>query len=455
MLRDRRGLTVTANSPAAAALLDATVAAFAGHRAETGALLARTLAADPDLLLAHCLRGFSLKLLARRELDHDAEAALALARVALRRSGATPREARYIAALDAWCGGDMQRSARILETIVKDHLLDLLGVKLHHAVNFMLGDLRAMRETALAVAPPWQEGGVPDAGFVLGCLAFALEESGDYARAETAGTAACALNPEDAWAIHAVAHVFLMRGEPQAGLAWLTRNEANLAGCNNFAYHVAWHEALFHLELGAPDAALDLYDRRVRAVETDDFRDIANAASLLWRLERIGVAVGDRWGELAAKAAARVGDLSLVFARLHDLLALAGAGRIATAEMMLRAMRLHAARQPGTQSRTLGEIGLVLGTAIIAAQRGRHGQVVDLLFPVRDRIRRIGGSHAQREIFLQGLTDAAIRAGRHGEAAILLAERLRQRPQDAGAARQRSELARSGETGALASSLQA
>ncbi len=304
------------------------------------------------------------------------------------------------------------------------------------------------------MAPHWQDG-VPDAGFVLGCLAFALEESGEYARAETAGTEACALNPRDPWAIHAVAHVFLMRGEKQAGLAWLKRNEDSLAGCNNFADHVAWHEALFHLELGASDAALDLYDRRVRAVQSDDFRDMANATSLLWRLERAGIAVGDRWTELAEKAAARVGDLSLVFARLHDLLALAGAGRIATAEMMLRSMRLHAARQSGTQSRTLGEIGLVLGAAILAAQRGRHGQVVDLLFPVRDRIRRIGGSHAQREIFLQSLTDSAVRAGRHGEAAILLDERLRQRPQDSGAARQRAELEHRGKTSATASSLQA
>ena len=301
MLRDRRGLTVTADSSAAVCRLDRTIAAFAGHRAASGALLAETLACDPDLLLAHCLRGFAAKLLARAEFDRDAEAALALAQVALRRRGATPRETRYIAALDAWCGGDMQRAGAILGTIVKGHPLDLLGVKLHHAVHFMLGDLRAMRETALAVAPRWQNG-VPDAGFVFGCLAFALEESGEYARAEAAGMAACELCPEGSWATHAMAHVFLMRGEPRAGLSWLARNEAHLAGCNNFAFHVSWHEALFHLELGAADAALDLYDRRVRAVQTDDYRDIANAASLLWRLERSGVPAGDRWAELGRES---------------------------------------------------------------------------------------------------------------------------------------------------------
>jgi tetratricopeptide (TPR) repeat protein len=454
MLRDRRGLSVTANSAASVARLDEAIAAFAGHRTATAALLADTLAGDPDFLLAHCLRGFALKLLARQELDSEADTELALAQLALRRRGGTARETGYIAALDAWCGGDMQRAGVILGTIVERHPLDLLAIKLHHSVHFMLGDLRAMREAALAAAPHW-EGGVPDAGFVLGCLAFALEESGDYARAEAAGIAACALCPEDPWAIHAVAHVFLMRGEAQAGLSWLARNEAQLAGCNNFAYHVAWHEALFHLELGAPDAALELYDRRVRAVETDDFRDIANAASLLWRLERTGVPVGDRWSELSARAASRVGDVSLVFARLHDLLSLARTGRIATSEMMLRSMRLHAARQPGTQSRTLGEIGLALGAAIIAAQRGKHGQVVDLLFPVRHRIRRIGGSNAQREIFLQCLTDSAIRAGRHGEAAILLDERLRLRPRDAMAARQLGELERVGKTSPVASSIQA
>jgi hypothetical protein len=41
---------------------------------------------------------------------------------------------------------------------------------------------------------------------------------------------------------------------------------------------------------------LDLYDLHIRADETDDYLDMANAISLLWRLDEGGVEVGERWG---------------------------------------------------------------------------------------------------------------------------------------------------------------
>ncbi len=70
---------------------------------------------------------------------------------------------------------------------------------------------------------------------------------------------------------------------------------------------------------------LRLYDEEIRAEPTDDYRDIANGASLLARLELAGIPVGSRWEELAAKAEARIEDRRLVFADLHYLLALIGA----------------------------------------------------------------------------------------------------------------------------------
>jgi hypothetical protein len=431
MLSDRRGLPVTADNKAAVSRLDDAIAAFAGHQAATGSLLEAALAADGDFLLAHCLRGFCAKLLARQELDEIALTAEHWARLAARRRGATAREMQYIAALSAWCEGEMGRAGAILAEIVRRQPLDLLALKLHHAVHFMLGDRAAMLETAEGARPAWSAGGIADDGYILGCLAFALEESGDYDAALAAGLAACERQRGDAWAIHAVAHVHLMRGEPRAGLAWLAANEADLACCNNFAYHVQWHAALFHLELGEAEAALALYDERVRAAKTDDFRDIANAVSLLWRLERAGIAVGARWEELADKAEARVGDPSLAFATLHYLMALAGAGRLAGAEMMLRAMRLRAKRHTGCQAAVLREIGVSAGEAILAARRGEHGRAVELLFAARGRVRRLGGSNAQRELFDRCLAESAGRSGRREEARQLRHERLRRWAGDA------------------------
>ena len=49
-------------------------------------------------------------------------------------------------------------------------------------------------------------------------------------------------------------------------------------------------------------------------------------------------------------------------------------------------------------------------------RQGAYGEAVDHLFPVRSGIRRIGGSHAQRDLFEQLLIDAAWRGGRLEEA---------------------------------------
>ena len=125
--------------------------------------------------------------------------------------------------------------------------------------------------------------------------------------------------------------------------------------CNNFRYHVWWHKALLHMDKGEFDVALGLYDARIRADKTDDYRDISNATSLLMRLELEGVDVGPRWHELADLAEARTDDGCLVFADLHYMLALTGAresrtrwsvsvGSYRSCSLSLRRRRVRATR---------------------------------------------------------------------------------------------------------------
>jgi hypothetical protein len=64
----------------------------------------------------------------------------------------------------------------------------------------------------------------------------------------------------------------------------------------------------------------------------------------------------------------------------------------------------------------------------VAHRRGAYGETVDELLPVRHRTRRIGASHAQRDLFDQLLIDSAVRGRRFAEARELLTERLVRRP---------------------------
>jgi tetratricopeptide (TPR) repeat protein len=435
MREDRRGLALTVASEAAAHQFDCAVDAVLGHRADCASLIADALRADPGFLLAHCLKGFACLIAARQELLTDAVTSLASARDAERSRDATPREMAYVDALAAWCAGDMRRAGDILSAQLRRDPRDLLAIKLHQAVHFMLGDQRAMLDTLRDVIGAWDET-VPGFGFVQGCFAFALEETGAYDSAERLGRRACELSPSDIWAAHAVAHVFEMRGEPRSGLRWLERRADAFVGCNNLTFHLAWHRALFHLALDQFEQALVLYDHEIRVHETEDYRDTANAASLLSRLQKSGVDVGRRWRELADKAALRLDDPSLVFASVHYLASLIGDGRHRAAESLVLSLRRHAGRRATTQSHVFETIGLPLAEAMLAASHDQPERVVDLLFPVRDRIVSIGGSNAQRDLFSQLLIDAAIDAGRRSEALILLRERSFARPQnDWGAAR--------------------
>ena len=96
-------------------------------------------------------------------------------------------------------------------------------------------------------------------------------------------------------------------------------------------------------------AALELYDTRFRnlgapltVAAPDVYIDVQNAASMLFRLQRLGVDVGNRWEELADKAEARIGDCLSAFTLPHWLMALTATGRTAAAERMIDAMRAFA-----------------------------------------------------------------------------------------------------------------
>src|SRR3546814_20895059 len=93
-----------------------------------------------------------------------------------------------------------------------------------------------------------------------------------------------------------------MQDRPQEGAAWVAGLERAWGACNNFAYHIYWHRCLFLLDQGEAEAVLRHYDSDVRGDRSEEYLDISNAVSLLWRLEQRGIDVGERWAELAEKA---------------------------------------------------------------------------------------------------------------------------------------------------------
>jgi tetratricopeptide (TPR) repeat protein len=427
MHKDARGLALTAASADAVRHFDDTIEGYLGFTNDIGDRLKRVFAADPDMPLAHCVKGYFFQLFSNPALDPKADKALAAAKAALTARGGNAREAAHVAALEAWRRGDLDAAVARWEDILLDHPLDVLALRLAQHIHFYRGDSRQLRDSVARVLPLWHDS-VPGYGYVLGFYAFGLEESGDYAAAEMIGRRAVELNPGDIWAVHAVAHVMEMQGRACEGIAWIKATQPHWAHCHHFQYHVWWHRCLFHVELEEFDEALALYDRHVRGDASDDYLDMSNGVAMLWRLEAAGIDVGDRWRELAEKSAARIHDHALAFADAHFIMALAEAGRFETAEAMRASVRAAARAGGTTEARVLAEVGVSLCDAIVAYARGDFDQAVDTLLPVRYRLPAIGGSHAQRDLYHQLLLEAALKAGRFRLARALAAERTALKP---------------------------
>ncbi len=432
-MRDAFGLEITTSSTTCVASLDAATTAYLGFRIDAGQHVNAALASDPACVLANVLKGYLTMLLSNATLLDAVDRRIAAATVTA--AAATKRERLHLQALKSWRAGANDDAIAAWEAILDEHPGDLTALRLAHFSYFWTtGDAHRMRasvERALARSAP----SAPGHGFILGMHAFACEEVGDYARAESQGRKAVEISSGDLWAVHAVVHVMEMQGRHSEGWSWVEANQTATEGATNFKFHLAWHRALFLLEGGRLSELLRCYDESVRVLgsplveaQPDLYIDVQNAAALLLRLELLEVDVGARWSELADKAERRIGDHVILFTVPHWMMALAAAGRWARCDELLAAMRDYAARGEGSEAAIVSRVGVPAAQCVLFHRRGEFARALDALFPVRQAIVRLGGSHAQRDVLWQLMADAAAKAGRILELRQLLAEVTRARP---------------------------
>jgi hypothetical protein len=431
-VNDARGLAVTSDSAGCVAALDRTAESYLAFRADMGAQVNAAVEADPAAPLPHVMKGYLGMLLSNANALGMVDDCLNAARAAAQGNA---REQLHLRALDAWRAARNTDAIAAWEAILAQWPADLIALRLAHFSNFWTqGNARGMRASVERILPAWSPA-APGYGYVLGMHSFGCEEAGDYALAERQGRAALDANPGDLWAVHAVAHVMEMQGRHDDGARWVAQHEARTDGATNFKFHLAWHRALFLLDGGKQDEVFQAYDRKVRDLSSplvqaqpDLYIDVQNAASLLMRLELLGADVGGRWKELADRAERRIGDHVVVFTAPHWMMALAADGRFLKCAALLEAMREYGAQSGASEAEVVAKVAIPAAEAVLAHRRGEWNRAVDALFPVRREIVRLGGSHAQRDILWQFLTDAAVKGGRTDETRTLLAEVKASRP---------------------------
>ena len=429
LITGRYGLSYTAATPEAVAAFDDTVSSYLGFGRDIGDRLKGVFGHDPDMVMAHIAKGYFFKLFGSAVMAERAKKALAKAETLSAETQITSREMLHLDALRAWCAEDLDGATAAWERALIEHPKDVFALRLAHFNHFYDGEGRLMRDSVVRVLPEWGEGD-PDLGFVLGMYAFGLEEAGEYATAERVGRRAVEINPADAWSVHAVAHVMEMQGRHGEGIRWVAGLEDSWATTNNFRFHLYWHRALYHLERHEFDQVSALYDRQIASdIESDMYLDVCNAASLLWRLELFGVDVGSRWTDLAEVSLKHVEDHELIFVAMHYLMVLLKSGEREAAGKLSAHLRSYA-NSGVSQGRVTASCGLATATAMAALVDGDAAGAVAALYSVRSEMYRLGGSHAQRDVWEEMLVDAAARSN-PGLARALLAERTAAKPLNA------------------------
>jgi len=426
MLNDCRGCPTSASDKAEVAAFDAALELYCNYELSTGAAVKQLLADHPTSVMGAVLRGYSMLMLESVGVqDKVAATATGLLETA---DHANNRERLHLAALARWAGGgDVIAAAEMWDRILADHPTDLLALKLHHYTTFWTGRSQVLTATVEGVIDAWDPS-TPGYDHVLGMNAFALNECGRFEDAERVGRDAVAINSDDLWSVHAIAHALEMQGSLDAGIEFFDVDPDTWSGKNPFIGHIWWHSALFPWNKGAYDAVLDIYDQRLRPASTEFFLDLQNLSSLLIRLDLSGVDVGDRWDELADYAAERIGDHVLTFTDVHAAMTLARTGRTDELEQFLASLSQHRSSRPPGISTTGIDLALELGRGFWHIAHQEFAAAATTMARVRGDLAPIGGSHAQRDIFDLILISATELAGDAAMALHLLRARTRRWP---------------------------
>jgi tetratricopeptide (TPR) repeat protein len=422
MNRDRYDLPLTTVSDRAAASyrdgIDRILSAWYG----ASDALDRAIFEDPAFALAHIARA--------RIHQLNMESAEARAKAAHARqlaATATRRERQHVEILAAAIEGQpkvaLTGAEQHLEEFPRDALVFglLLG-----AFGLYAFSGRADHDTArLAICERHARHYGEDWWF-LTYLGWSHTEAGNVGTGRMTIERAIALRPENGNAAHALSHALFEQGDPVAGRAflsgWLPAHEQA-----SFLHgHLSWHVALTALEAGDTEGALGIYKQHIRPSNSryPPLNVFTDGASLLWRLLLAGKSgLEPYWQEVAGYGDRFFPRAGAHFADVHYALV---AAAICGKTLETRLAELEALEADGRLAPGISAIELCRG--IRAFAEGDNENAIRILEPLMPAVVRIGGSHAQRELWEDTLIVACLRGGQGDKAAKLISDRLDRRP---------------------------
>ena len=394
---DRYGLTVTTDSSVAFERFQEGMDHLLAYGPEGETRLAQAVEADPGLAVAHTGRAL-LALVA----GDAAAARAAMARARETVGGASRRERQHVEALDAFVGGESARGFALADEHVKDFPRDAVLVN--------------QVSSAIALAPAYG-----DDWWYQSALAFTYHEVDRFDESRRLSEASLQRYPRNAHAAHNLAHISLETLDCEAGAAFLDEWMAGYDRRASFHCHMAWHQAMFALHAGRHAHAMEIFEREILP-SSNPRSAMTDGTALLWRLKLDAEGGALPWRALA-DLAEKVSRPGFLFGELHAAFAYAACGDQAALDRQADGLRALGAKGHPIAARVV--LPLVLGTAAFAA--GDHAGALRHFEPVEAEMHRIGGSHAQWEIYEETMVQCYLALQRWDDATRLISRRLARR----------------------------
>jgi tetratricopeptide (TPR) repeat protein len=422
MNEDRYGLPLTSASPRAVEAYRAGVDRILLAVPGADRAFEDALAADPGFALAAIG-------LARTHQVHGRipEAQAAGARARTLAAGLSRRERQHVAAIGTLLDGDARGALAAVRAHVAEFPRDALVLSLAvGAFGLIAFSGRPDHNAALLALLDELAPHYGDDWWFAFAHGWAFNEARRPAEARELMERALALQPRSANAAHGFAHICYETGAGDEGARFLEGWLPAYERASPLHCHLSWHLVLFELGRDRVDAALRVYEDAIApgASIAPPLNTLSDAAAFLWRLGLYGSPPAPaRWGpvrDFAAKAFPRPG---LAFADVHAALAYAGHGDRGALTRLIDAFREadRAGRLPS------GPVPAALAEGLGAFAAGDYEAAIRHIQPVAEEVIRLGGSHAQRDIFEETLIQAYLRVERGADAAPILERRLARR----------------------------
>jgi tetratricopeptide (TPR) repeat protein len=412
MLSDRYGNRLsTASSAARDAYVTAVDLLLSANPGAEQAFL-RAIALDPDLAVAHAGLARTLQMQARPQ-----EAKAAIARGVELAPCLSARERGHLETFDLIIHGKAAEALAAARQHLDDYPRDAMVLAPCTSVFGLIGfSGRAGREDELLALMDSLATVYGEEDWWFACMhAFAQVECGQIGKALANIERSLAQHPRNAHGAHIRAHVYYERGERAAGLAYLRDWWSTYPKESQLHCHLAWHIALWELELGRAAEAWSVYHAHLKPGGSwgPPINTLTDSASFLFRAELAGEGRnGELWHELSAYASATFPTPGVTFADVHGALAHALAGNGEALAQLESGARGPAADMVRSLARAFG-----------ALRRDAWAEASASLQPVIATHERIGGSRAQRDLIEYTLAVCLLRAGRIEEARAYLEQR--------------------------------